>query len=57
MPAVEALKIPDSVLMPAGWYKAGKVIEVHSDKPWRITLVDMLERGGEFERCTYGGAS
>lgn len=57
MPAVEILKTPDSVLMPAGWFKPGKVIEVDSDKPWRITLVDVIERGGEFERCTYGGAA
>ena len=56
VPAVDTLKTPDSVLMPAGWFKAGKVIEVHSDKPWRITLVDVIERSGEFERCTYGGA-
>ena len=57
VPAVEMLKTPDSVLMPAGWFKAGKVIEVHSDKPWRITLVDLIERGPDFERCTYGGAA
>ena len=57
MPAVEMLKTPDSVLMPAGWFKTGKVIEVHADKPWRITLLDLIERGGEFERCTYGGAA
>lgn len=57
IPAVEALKTTDSVLMPAGWFKPGKVIEVYADKPWRITLIDMIERGGEFERCSYGGAA
>lgn len=57
LPAVEAIKVPDTVLMPAGWFKPGKVIEVFSDKPWRITLVDIIERGPEFERCTYGGAA
>ncbi len=55
-PAVEAVQAPDSVIMPAGWFKPGKVLEVHADRPWKITLVDLLERGGDFERCTYGGA-
>jgi hypothetical protein len=57
VPAVEALKTPDTVLMPAGWFKPGKVIEVYADKPWRITLIDVIERGSEFERCSYGGAA
>ena len=56
MPAVESLKVADSVIVPAGWFKPGKVLEIHSDKPWRITLADVVERGAEFERCTYGGA-
>ena len=56
VPAVEMLKSPDTVLMPAGWFKPGKVIEVYTDKAWRITLIDVVERGGDFERCTYGGA-
>ena len=56
MPAMELVKAPNSVIMPAGWFKPGKVLEVNADKPWRITLVDVIERGTEFERCSYGGA-
>ena len=57
MPAVELVKAPNSVIMPAGWFKPGKVLEVNADKPWRITLIDVIERGTEFERCAYGGAA
>ena len=56
-PAVEQLKTPASVLMPAGWFKPGKVLEVQGDTAYRITLVELLERGPEVERCTYGGAA
>ena len=57
MPAVELVKAPNTVIMPAGWFKPGMVLEVQADKPWRITLIDVIERGGEFERCTYGGVA
>ena len=56
-PAVEPLKTPASVLMPAGWFKAGKVLEVQGDTAYRITLIELLDRGPEFERCSYGGAA
>ncbi len=56
-PGVEPLKTPDSVLMPAGWFKPGKVLDVDATTPYRITLIEVLDRGGEFERCTYGGAA
>ena len=56
MPAVESIKLLDTVIMPAGWFKPGKVLEVHADKPWKITLIDVIDRGAEYERCTYGGA-
>ena len=57
MPAVELVKASNTVIMPAGWFKPGMVLEVQADKPWRITLIDVLERGAEFERCTYGGTA
>ena len=57
MPAVESLKVPDSVIMPAGWFKQGKVLEVNAERGWKITLIDLIERGPEFERCSYGGAA
>ena len=56
-PAVAQLKTPDSVLMPAGWFKPGKVIDVEATTAYRITLIEVLDRGAEFERCTYGGAA
>jgi len=56
LPAVESLKAPDSIILPSGMYKAGRVLEVYAETAWQIKLVDMTERGVDFERCTYGGA-
>ncbi len=56
LPAVESLKAPDAVILPPGMFKAGRVLEVYAESAWRIKLVDMIERGADFERCTYGGA-
>jgi hypothetical protein len=36
-------------------FKAGRVLEVYADRAWQIKLIDIVERGADFERCTYGG--
>jgi hypothetical protein len=56
MPAVESLKSRDSVILPPGTFKPGKVIEVFAETAWKIKLAEMIERGPDFERCSYGGA-
>ena len=56
MPAVESLKAPDTVIVPPGLFKAGRVLEVFAESGWKIKLADLIERGADFERCTYGGA-
>lgn len=55
VPAVESLKSPDSIILAPGMYKAGRVLEVWSERTWQIKLGDIIERGADFERCTYGG--
>jgi hypothetical protein len=32
------------------------VLEVLAESAWQIKLGDIIERGADFERCTYGGA-
>jgi len=55
LPAVESLKAPDTVILAPGMYKAGRVLEVFAESAWQIKLGDIIERGADFERCTYGG--
>src|SRR5581483_11832256 len=51
--AVPALKSPASLVLPLGWYKPKRVIELFTDAPVRMRLTEMLERGMDFERVGY----
>ncbi len=50
---VAALKSPPTLILPAGWYKPKRVIEVFVEHAVRVKLVDLIERGPDFERMSY----
>ena len=51
--AVEALKSPPCLVLSVGWFKPGRVIEVFVDRPVRVKLTELVERGNDFERVAY----
>jgi hypothetical protein len=51
--AVPALESPPSLVLPAGWYKPKRVIEIHSDGSAKVMLLEVMERGVDFERVAY----
>ncbi len=51
--AVPALNSPPTLVLPAGWYKPSRVIEVYVEAPVRVRLTAMVERGSDFERVAY----
>ncbi len=51
--AVAALSAPPSLVLPLGWFKPSRVIEVFVDSPLRVKLVSLMERGSDFERVAY----
>lgn len=51
--AVAALETPPSLLLPTGWFKPKRVIEVFVQSAIRVRLVELLERGTDFERVAY----
>lgn len=53
LPAVPALKYPESVIVPAGWFRAGRVIELYEQSSRQILLTQQLDRGSDFERCAF----
>jgi hypothetical protein len=50
---VPALGAPATLVASTGWYKPKRVVEVASEKPMRVRLLEVLERGIDFERVTY----
>ncbi len=53
LPAVAALKEPESVIIPAGWFRAGRILELYEEFSQQIRLTRQLERGSDFERCAF----
>ena len=54
--AVAALNAPPTLVLPPGWFKPRRVIEVFLESPIRIQLTEMVERGSDFERVLYEAA-
>ena len=51
--AVPQLNVPPVLLLRAAWYKPKRVIEAWVDGPIRVRLLEVLERGTDFERVVY----
>ena len=51
--AVPALRSPESLVLPVGWYKPKRVIEVFSDQSRQVQLSAIIERGSDFERVGF----
>jgi len=50
---VQALNSPPSVVLPPGWYKPRRVVELFADAPLRVRFTEVMERGSDFERIGY----
>lgn len=53
LPAVAAVGEPTSVIVPAGWFRAGRVIELYIESARQIRLAALLDRGSDFERAAF----
>lgn len=51
--AVAALGAPPSLVLPAGWFKPKRVVDVYVDREIKVRLTEILERGIDHERCAY----
>jgi hypothetical protein len=51
--AVPALDAPPTLVLPSGWYKPKRVVEVYVDSAVRVRLTELIERGSDFERVAY----
>jgi hypothetical protein len=51
--AVQALNAPPSVVLPSGWFKPKKVVEVYVEGDVKVRLTELIDRGADHERCAY----
>ena len=53
LPEMATPTTPATLILPSGWYQAGRCVELHGDRKQVVTLVNLLEKGSDFERCTF----
>lgn len=51
--AVPVLNSPDALVLPAGWFKPQRVIQIGAAPPMEVRLTGILDRGIDFERVTF----
>lgn len=56
LPAVAALRSPDSLVVPSGWFKPQRTVEVLTDDSRKLQLSAVVDRGSDFERVTFEAA-
>ena len=56
LPDVADRKIEPSLILPAGWFHAGRIIEVFTSEPQRVKLTKLMEKGSDYEQVDFSGA-
>jgi cyclic-di-GMP-binding protein len=51
--AVPALQAPPSLVVPAGWFKPKRILDLHAGSAPKVRLTEVVERGTDFERVLY----
>ena len=52
LPEVPAPATPATLILPAGWFQSGRFVEVFSDRKQVAKLLNLLEKGSDFDRGT-----
>jgi hypothetical protein len=53
LPDIAALGEPATVILPSGWYKRERVLEVLPGDIGNIRLTGLVERGSDYERASF----
>jgi hypothetical protein len=52
LPEMAMPSTPATLILPTGWFQPGRFVEVHDDQKQVAKLVNLLEKGSDFDRCT-----
>jgi len=52
LPEVAAPSTPTTLVLPAGWFQTGRFVEVHTDRKQVAKLLNLLEKGSDYDRGT-----
>ena len=51
--AVPEFQAPPTLILPSGWYRPNRLIDVFIESVTQVRLLEFLDRGSDFERLTY----
>jgi hypothetical protein len=51
--AVAALESPVSLVLPNGWFKPKRIVELYAERSSKAMLTEVIERGTDFERVAF----
>jgi hypothetical protein len=52
LPELPAPATPATLVLPAGWFQSGRFVEIFSDRKQVAKLLNLLEKGSDFDRGT-----
>ena len=53
LPAIPAVNAEQSLVLPQGWFRRGRIIELYTDGAWQVRLTRVLDSGPDFDRVTF----
>ncbi len=53
LPDTPSLKKPSSIILPAGWFKPQRVLDVYDGRTRQYRLMELLQRGSNFDQVSY----
>lgn len=53
LPEVPAVDSAQSLILPTGWFRPGRTVEIYTDGVWRVRLTGIIEDGADFERVGF----
>lgn len=53
LPAVPVIGAEQSLVIPQGWYRQGRIVEIYTDAAWCVELSQVLDDGPDFERVSF----
>ena len=53
LPAAPPVSAEPTLVLHAGWYRAGRILEIYTDGPWQVRLTALLDEGPDFEHVAF----
>ena len=53
LPAIPSVNNEQSLVLPLGWFRSGRVIELFTDSALQVKLLHVIEDGADFERVSF----